>query len=238
MNRKNTINYVWVFILINSLFLFTNCNKYEEQIKSYDLPSIENITNNTFANVHIVQSATQSVKIEAPEIVLKNIILEVNDNKLIIDYHKLLPPIFSPTNIYINIPSLNTYCINGSGNMRMKSLFDSFKTILLEINGSGSIEANMNVCDFTTILINGSGNANLCGQCSSQQIQINGSGNVDALLFETKEANVIIAGSGNCKVNVDKILKAYISGSGNIIYKGNPQLNSTITGSGIIQQLH
>ncbi|MDD3280345.1 MAG: DUF2807 domain-containing protein, partial [Bacteroidales bacterium] len=86
--------------------------------------------------------------------------------------------------------------------------------------------------------INGSGNTNISGRCSSEQIQIYGSGNVDALSFETKVAEVIIAGSGNCKVNADSILKSYISGSGNIIYKGNPELNTTISGSGDIQQLH
>lgn len=238
MKKKNTLTYAWIFILINSLFVCTNCKKHERQIKSYDLPNFEHITNNTFADVHIVQSSTQSVKIEASEIILKDIIIEVADNKLIIDYRKQIPPLFSSTDIYINIPTLKTYCINGSGNMNIKSLFDSCKTVLLEINGSGNMDVSMNVSDFTSILINGSGNTNISGRCSSEQIQIYGSGNVDALSFETKVAEVIIAGSGNCKVNADSILKSYISGSGNIIYKGNPELNTTISGSGDIQQLH
>jgi len=238
MKKINIINLRLAILTVFSLFLFTNCNKNERQIKTYDLPGFEHIINNTFADVHIGKSTTQTVKIEAPEIISKNIIMEVSDNKLHIHYRKPLPPFYAPTDIYINIPTLKTYCINGSGNMKIENLFDSCKTILLEINGSGNIDALMNVCDFTTILINGSGNTNIRGRCPSQQIYIYGSGNVDALSFETKVADVIITGSGNCKVNADSTLKAYISGSGNIIYKGNPEIKSTIIGSGDIRQLH
>lgn len=219
------------------LLLFTNCIRNDITVQRFNLPEFDYITNNTFANVYITPSYTQSVEIEATEMVLNNLILDVDNHKLTIDYRKRLTPWYGPTNIYIRIPYFTGYNLNGSGNLTIDQPFDSCETVYLEINGSGNIDANLHLSNYINSHINGSGNIDLQGYCPFQDIRISGSGNVNAEYFKTKLSDVEISGSGNCIVHADSILNAYISGSGNIRYKGHPIVTSRITGSGNIRSI-
>jgi len=236
MKKLNDIIKISLALIFILLFL-SNCTKYDLANRNYNIPAFEQITNNTFANVHISQSNTQSVEVIAPETVLNNLILDVKNNKLLVDYRRKIYPIHAPVDIYISIPFFSAYYLNGSGNMEIINRFDSCKTMLIRINGSGDINADMNVNSYTEIDINGSGNLDLNGSSSSQEINISGSGNVNALSFRTHITDINITGSGNCKVNTDSLLNVFISGSGNIKYTGNPRVTTKIYGSGNIIQM-
>jgi len=217
-----------------SVFILSGCEEYETITKSFQTDSFQSITNNTFANVHLTQSSSQTIEITAPANILKNIRLEVEDNTLTIDNRRLFDYSIGKVDIYINIPKLQTFKIEGSGNMEMKNLFDSCSNINLQINGSGNINASLHSNSETSISINGSGNISINGYTNSEKIKISGSGNVNAFNFNSKTSNTSISGSGNCNIYVDSVLNANISGSGNIRYKGTPQINTNISGSGNI----
>lgn len=220
--------------LIFILLLLSSCTKDDLE---YNLPAFDQINNNTFANVHISQSNTQSVKIVAPKTLLNNMTLDVKNKKLYIDYRKKFRPVHAPVDIYINIPTFSAYYLNGSGNMETENMFDSCKSVYLSINGSGNIKADLNVNTYTNIDIDGSGNIDLGGRSFSQKINISGSGNFNALSFKTQTTDITIEGSGNCKVNADSLLNVLINGSGDVKYTGNPRVTSKILGSGNIKQM-
>lgn len=239
------------------LLLLSNCSKNDLANRSYNLPDFEQISNNTFADVHISQSNTQSVEVFAPEVVLNNLIFDVKNNKLHIDYKRNICLFHMFVDIYINIPTFSGYYLNGSGNMEIVNRFDSCPSMNLRINGSGNIKGNMNVNNYTDIEINGSGNIkshlnvnnytdidingsgnlDLSGNSYSQRINISGSGNVNALSFMTRIADISVSGSGNCKIYADSLLNVFINGSGNIRYTGNPRVTSNLIGSGNIKQM-
>ncbi|MFA7401739.1 MAG: hypothetical protein BWY27_01584 [Bacteroidetes bacterium ADurb.Bin234] len=236
MKKLNDIIKISLALIFILLFL-SNCTKYDLANRDYNIPTFEQITNNTFANVHISQSNTQSVEVIAPETVQKNLIFDVKNNKLYIDYRKKIFILPAPVDIYINIPVFSAYYLNGSGNMETVNRFDSCQSMLINVNGSGNIKTDLNVNTYTYIEINGSGNLDLKGHCSSQKINISGSGNLNALSFITETTDITIEGSGNCKVYADSLLNVLINGSGNVKYTGNPRVTSKILGSGNIIQM-
>lgn len=103
--------------------------------------------------------------------------------------------------------------LSGSGAVFMGGLETG--AILLDISGSGSIQA---------------GN----GQAVTEHITISGSGKADISAVAAEEATVHNSGSGQVRLNVSKKLDVHISGSGSIYYKGTPQITTQISGSGKI----
>ena len=232
---KKFINYITIIIIACSAFIMFGCKYYDTTTQKYKVDSFNSITNNTSANIHIRQSDVQSVEVSAPAKVLNNLELYVEDNTLTIENKRLIYFSFGDVDVYINIPKLYAYTLNGSGNMNTENIFDSCSTIKFQINGSGNINASIHSNSESGLYINGSGNIDIDGYTDKEKIIILGSGNINGYDFHSNTSDINISGSGNCEITVDSLLNATISGSGNIKYKGYPLLNTNISGSGNIK---
>ena len=222
---------IYLFLLVGT-FLFSACKQDDLITRSFSTDPFVSITNNISADIHITHDSTQSIEIKAQERIMNFIKLDVNNGMLTIGMKNNPPFNTKPIDIYISIPAISSYILNGSGNMDMVNSFDNCGDVSLQVNGSGNIDAKFNSNTNTSTVINGSGDIDLNGFSPNHSILIDGSGNVNAFPFHTYNTSVNIIGSGNCQVTADSALNVTISGSGNIYYKGNPIINTNISGSG------
>jgi hypothetical protein len=166
-----------------------------------------------FGNVFVTQEQTQSLKIEADDNIIKDVITTVENGVLSVglrgkSYSNIT------LHVYASMPTIEKLLIDGAGNI--------------------VVEKPITSTDITAS-INGTGNLSLKGVANYLTCTINGAGNINAFDFLVNKCTALINGTGNCELNVSRELTASITGTGKIIYDGNPAtLNSSISGSGKI----
>lgn len=167
----------------------------------------------SFGDVYLTQDDTQSIRIEADDNIIDQVITRKENGVLVVGLE------------------------NGSYSNVTLRVYASLKTIeSLAINGAGSITAqNSFNCDNLYLTINGAGNIYIQGEGNYLNCLINGAGNISAKEFTTAACKAYVNGAGNCTVYVTDELDATVNGAGNIFYYGNPPVvKISITGVGQI----
>lgn len=211
----------------------------EDEIR--DVSSFSEISLRIPATVHLEQGSPQSVRIEAKQSTLEDIITEVNGSKLIIRFpgKSIFQRNYKPgkIDIYITVPDVNGLGVSGSGDI----LADEIKARIIDlaVSGSGNIEIDDLTSDKVKGAISGSGNIQIEGDgvANELSVSISGSGNFKAEEFEAEDVTVSTSGSGNCTVRSNGSVKARIAGSGSVYYKGNPTVDASVAGSGRVKNM-
>jgi hypothetical protein len=249
-------------LLLFTTFILSNCDinnincvqetgdKIEE---SFDVNGFNAIQVANNAKVYIVQSDTFSLKIEAYESILQNLLVYLRNNSLIIENDKCANQ-DSPIIVRVSMPYLKELYLSGSGGFSIDP-FDNFTDLFITISGSGYIyntsdtlklqklqttvsgSGDMDIyliADEFDISISGSGSITPRGMANKLSYILSGSGSFRGFDFQTKYTDIFISGSGNTEVHTTDELYVNISGSGNVYYKGYPKITSQISGSGSI----
>lgn len=221
------------------LGIFTvNQAKAEEERK---VAAFSEISLNVPAKLYLEQGSTQSLRIEASESTLEEMITEVKGRRLIIRFpnKKFFQRNYKPGKIaiYIKVPEVDALAVSGSGDIVAKAL--ESRILEMAVSGSGNIGIDKLDSEKVKASISGSGNINIGdgGVADELGVSISGSGNFDGSDFEAEEVTVHTSGSGNCKVYSNGSVRARIAGSGNIYYGGNPAIDATVAGSGKVKKM-
>jgi hypothetical protein len=182
------------------------------------------------ADVFLTQGNSQSVKIEAQNNIIENLVTDVENGRWKIKFDKNVRE-HDGIKIWITIPTLKEASVSGSGDIVGESSFNGLDLLNLAVSGSGSIRLDYQA-NRSEAAISGSGDMKLSGSVSEIAIRVSGSGDVDAFDLTTKSCSVRISGSGDVSVHPDDYLDAAIAGSGDVYYKGQPKVKSKISGSG------
>ena len=168
-----------------------------------------------FARIFITQDTLESLRIEADDNIVDNVITVVQDGILKVGLED---------NSYNNI-TLNIH-------VSMKKIKH------LESRGAGYlVTTNTISADTIVCIIRGAGTMILTGTAVYESIEIEGAGSVNNFGLAVLNCSASISGAGRIEVNVSGQLNAKISGTGTIIYDGNPlSVNRVIAGVGSIQQ--
>ena len=208
----------------------------------------------TAADVEIFKGVNLTVEVSDYENILKHIIVETENDKLII---KTKPNNLvmrnSKAKVIITLPDdLTDIELSGSGKINVIDSFSKIRYIFIsgsgsvglpsayfssdlnvKISGSGSVTIeDSEFKDNVYAEISGSGNIEVSGTAREVHTKIPGSGHILFGDLLVKNATSAISGSGNTTVYPLNQLNASISGSGNIYYYGNPNVIATVTGSG------
>jgi hypothetical protein len=218
-----------------------SANRLNAKEETRDVASFSEIALKVPATLYLKQGDQQSVKIEAKESTLEDLITEVKGRTLTIRFPNtnMFQRNFNPgkIDIYITVPDIDALTVSGSGDI----LAESIKSRIIEllVSGSGDISIDKLNSERITSSISGSGNIILNGGevANELNVAISGSGDVKAKDFEATEVSVRISGSGNCSVTSNGSIKARIAGSGNVNYKGNPSIDSSVAGSGRVKEM-
>ncbi len=225
-------------VLIAGIFMASSVNA-EEQTR--DVSTFSAISLRVPGKLYLKQGNTQSVRIEAKESVIDDIITEVSGNKLIIRFPNktIFQRSFNPgkIEIYVTVPDINELSVSGSGDIVAESL--EARILELAISGSGNINIDDLDSKKVKASISGSGNINIedGGEAEELSVSISGSGNCNTSGFEAENVTVNTSGSGNCNVNASGSIKVRIAGSGSVFYKGNASIDASVAGSGKVKRM-
>ena len=184
----------------------------------------------------LVEGEEGQLTIEGEENLLKYIITEVNDDKLVVKVENgvnLKTSLNKTIKITIPFKDISEVSLAGSGDLWSK---DTIKASNLDISLAGSGDVKLTV-DATSIegSLAGSGDLTIKGKTTNLEANIAGSGDFHGYDLQADNTEVSVAGSGDAKVVSNESLKARVSGSGDIEYKGNPSKEDTkVNGSGSI----
>jgi len=107
----------------------------------------------------------------------------------------------------------------------------------LSISGSGNIKADGIQTDRLDVGVSGSGDLELEGEATRQEIDISGSGKYRGGNLRSETADISVSGSGDVTVWAIDSLDVSVSGSGSVDYYGSPAVNSSTSGSGNVNSL-
>ncbi len=242
------------------LALFASCEDWdlkgirgEGPVVSEDLNiiEVEGIILEIPATVYIEKGDEQSIRIDAQQNILDNIV-KTTDNGLLKLYFDKDVSRSEAIKVYMTVSSLKGLDIRGSGEIISSTIFISEENLYLNVSGSGNIIANVDAVDVDLSIygsgniqlktnctklystIEGSGDISLEGRARQAEFYTSGSGDIHAFNFMHEISKVKIIASGDAELNVSELLTVSIEGSGNVYYKGLPSLSVIIAGSGNI----
>lgn len=188
-------------------------------------------------DVDVVVGKKTSVKVIAPEDLLKKIITEVDGNTLKVHFEKNMKWERAWNNknirVLVTVPSIEGAGIYGSGDLKVKG--GKGKELDLTVKGSGDIIMMNADYKSVNISLKGSGDINIDGKCDHASVGIMGSGDISAGKLKCSDVEVKVKGSGDVEVYASKSVVASVSGSGDISVLGSPkEVDKTERGSGDI----
>jgi hypothetical protein len=187
---------------------------------------------------YILVSGTEGkITIEGEENLLKYVVTEVKDNKLVVKTEKninLSPSSNKTIKVTIPFKDIDNVSLAGSGDLTNTDTITA-NELKVSLAGSGDIVLNIETTSVNGSIA-GSGDLTLKGNTNNLVANVAGSGNFHGFNLQANNTDVSIAGSGDAEVVSKESLKARIAGSGDIEYKGNPKTeDSKVVGSGSIR---
>jgi hypothetical protein len=182
----------------------------------------------------LVQGSEGNISIKGDANLMRYIVTEVKNNKLIVKVEDGVN--LKPTQtIVITVPyeTIESVALAGSGDITNSGTInaDEFEVSLA---GSGDIDLKIEAQSVVSAIA-GSGDIKLTGASKNLTTKIAGSGDFDGKGFESIHVEAKISGSGDIDVVCNGNLNVMISGSGNVNYSGNPTNTDTkISGSGSV----
>lgn len=217
MSKKRMI----IVLIVGAIVLaITSCNinairgSGDLITESRNVGNFDSIALSGSGEVIVTQGAGESLTIETDDNVMEHVKAEVRGGTLELGFKERTGSI-SPTRLIFTVG------------------VDDLKG--LRISGSGDIESSTVDTDRLDVKIDGSGDINLSGEATAQEVTINGSGKHDAADLRSESVEVNISGSGEATVWATQALDTNISGSGTVNYYGTPSVNSSGSGSGQVK---
>ena len=191
--------------------------------------------------VYLYAGKEDSISIEAPAKMHKNILTKVENGKLTL---KMKPRSWFSQNyrnwntqpkkiIRIPVEDINAISFSGSGHIQTENLYLDNKGLEIYSSGSGKISAQVNN-NRLEVKKSGSGSILLSGKTNRLEAKISGSGAIKLQELKAQFSTVKLSGSGSIRLDSRQSLDAEISGSGRVLYKNyeNLRIDSQISGSG------
>lgn len=174
-------------------------------------------------DVKFTQGDSISIRVEATEKRLDNIVFESDGETLTIKNKEKVVSLFDNTGaatVYITAPSLDAIAIYGAGDFECK---DYLKTdnLSLSIMGAGDIDIDNLDADMLNVSIMGAGDIKMkMNNVNETRANISGSGDVAMYCTNCNLAIVNISGAGDVLIKGDmKDVKKTISGFGEVKIK-------------------
>ena len=183
--------------------------------------------------VNVSQGAANSVKVEAEENIINNIVTVVKDDVLTISSDGSTKS-EKPINITVTVKELKKVDVSGAAKIKGEGEFASDK-ISVHAAGAGSTALQLKANE---VNVNGSGagNIKLSGTANTLKADMSGAAELKAYELEVQTASIDASGASNAKVTAKQSISADASGAANVSFKGNPaSKNINKSGSGSVK---
>lgn len=231
MKTKKTVLYTLFFFF----WFFSACKKENlcDCFKGTGKPISETRILNSFnqvivedeIDVHLIEGAEYSVKIDAGKNVMKLIKTTVENNTLTIkDDNKcdFTRNYKRKVIVYVTMPSLRKLWNNGVGNVYMDSQF-TCDTLNYYMSNSGNLHINVNA-NIVYGGMHGNGDVHMKGTVNESSVFAGGQGYYYGYGVAAQKVILTLNTSGRMEVNVNSLLKIdmFARSTGDIYYKGHP----------------
>lgn len=193
-------------------------------VENRDLSGFSKIETSGAFQIRIIKSDKYAVKVEADNDVIKNIITEVNGDKLIIklqnkgkmEYNSKMKVL----NVTIQTPTLNGLSCSGAVEVSSDDIFDAEK---FELKTSGASEVKLGInAKLLISKFSGASEVKLKGKVDTHALEMTGASDLEALGLEASKYAIQSKGASDCKIFVTEELAVSGSGASTIKYKGSP----------------
>ena len=183
--------------------------------ESRDVSGFTGVALTSIGDLHIEQTGTESLTIEADADVLPQLTSNVSSGILELGVAPGTTIATSRRIIYrLTVATLDSIAVSGAGDATASDLR----------------------ADRLTVEVSGAGEIILAGTVNSQAVTISGTGDYNGEDLQSATAKVTIDAAGNAVLQVSDRLDATVSGVGSLEYIGDPQVTKDISGVGSVKQ--
>lgn len=200
-----------------------------------DVGDFNAVTLSGVGNLHITQTGSESLTIEADDNILPLLTSEVVGHTLVLGTrHGAHFSPRRPIRYTLTVKDLDEIRISGAGNVEIPAL--GTPSLRLGLSGAGNLTVGGLATERVEVSLSGAGNATVAGETRSQEVRISGAGSYNGHDLASSTARAVISGTGGAHLTVSEQLEAHISGVGGIDYAGNPTVQKSVSGIGRISQ--
>jgi len=239
-NEKKLLIYILIFSSLFFILFLSSCSVFEViglgKVTSEErqVLGIESISTGSSINLIIEQTGSESVRIEAAENIIPDIITDVANGELQISLNTAGLNIIRPINCFVSVKDLNAIKVSSSASVKC----DNLKTENLSVEMASSSKGSLNV-DVTNLdlKIASSASLTISGKANSQTIIVNSSGRLYAFDLISKDCKIEVNSSGSASINVSDNLDVKVNSSGIVKYKGDPNVNPDVSTGGSLSKV-
>lgn len=237
MKRLNPIT----VSILTIAFCAVACSLKAQDSKEVPLKNFNEVSVSSGIDLYLTQSTAENIKIIAHPDLLKNVVVEKNNNLLKISYKNNVSwtRLFKNQNIkvYVNYKILQAISASGGSDVFTQNVLKTDK-LVASVSGGSDLELNLVTKDLQ-VQSSGGSDIELKGSAVNMQASVSGGSDIEALGFIVQYARVTASGGSDANVNVTKALEASASGGSDINYKGNPSVKKTSSSrSGDVSQIN
>jgi hypothetical protein len=213
----------------------------EVAVEEHPLPPFSRVVVEGFADVTLVQGASEAVRVEAGSKQLPSMRVEVSNGALTISngaFRSWWSGFFGlggrGARITVTFRDLDAVAATGAVKIRAEGV----KVNRLKVTASGATSLRIGNLDANELSMSGSGamRAELSGRVGEQRVSISGAGDYRAGKLASEDARVSVSGAGRVVVQVEKTLRIGLSGAGSVEYIGDPKVTQSISGAGRVRR--
>jgi hypothetical protein len=201
-------------LLVLAALVLAGCGAGPRATQSRHVAPFERIEVDSSIDVEVVPGDADTVLVSAGEHVIDHVETASRDGVLHISIrdHGIVigPDPYDDARVQVSRAALQAVRVQGSSDLSLGRI--DAPALVIEINGSGSVDAS--------------------GAVGTLTATIQGSGDADLSRLVARTATVSIQGSGDAKVNARDSLDISVQGSGDVSYRGNPRVSQSVQGSG------
>jgi hypothetical protein len=191
------------------------------------------------AEVVIQQGTSESVKLEAEDNLISQLITETSDGTLLIknkvsSWNERVNPT-KPVRITITVKDLRELNFSSAGSIRIEKL--ETDSLSVHLSGAGSLTVEQLKAHSFDCRLSGAGSIIASGVADKLTLDLSGVGSFNGAELSGASADVHLSGVGSATVHPTENLTARVSGLGSVRYYGNPKVDEHVSGLGSVNKI-
>jgi len=189
------------------------------------------------AKVNLVQGSEHSITVEGSRRVVDQVLTQVNDGVLEINYRdrKLFEFWAESLTLTITFKDLSDFRLDGGVELKADDL--TLEDFNLAINGGASVRMNNLLVNTLSMALTGGGDIHVAGITENHNVKVSGGTNYQAEDLKSANVSVEVIGAANVVVWAAERLNLDLAGAYSVSYWGSPQITQSVTGLGEIKAL-
>ncbi len=168
----------------------------------------------------IAQGNSKTVKVEASENVIDNLMTEVKNGELRIYFDKNVRRV-KKANVFITVNNLENISASGGSDVESKGDL-KFDNLAIYASGGSDIQLDLEVENLECHTSGGS-DVDLDGSAETLDLNASGGSDFNGYNFKVKEVKVSASGGSDSNVYASESIEVSASGSSDVNFKGNPK---------------